>query len=296
MAEEIKDNNKKYPEPVVAAIIYNDKDEILLIRGSKWGDFWQIPGGHIELGETWAKALKREIREETGLEIDNIKFNDLLDCVYPKDFVRKVHFVFLDFSARLAGGKMAEKNREMAEYQWIKPEEALEQLKMNPYTVEAVERFIKNKASEADNSDDKKSFEDKFKRALADYQNLLKQTAKEKMEFAMFANELMLKEILPVYDHLKMAIEHGTGESKDEWLTGVKHVVKQFKDVLEKIGVMEIKTVGEKFDHNTMESVQNEETEEKKLDGLVARQLKAGYKLHGKMIEAAKVVVYKMKN
>src|SRR3989338_9101301 len=102
----------------------------------------------------------------------------------------------------------------------------------------------------ADNKSDEKTLEEKYKRALADYQNLLKQTAKEKMEFSMFANEIMLKEILPVYDHLKMAIEHHNGESAEEWITGVKHVVKQ---------------------------------------------MKAGYQLNGKIIEAAKVVVYKVK-
>ncbi len=287
MAEEIKKSDKKYPETVVAAIIYNNQDEILLTKSSKWGAYWQIPGGHVELGETCEQALKREIREETGLEIDNIKFNDLQDCVYPKEFERKVHFVFLDYSAHLAGGKMAEKNREMEEYKWIKPETALKELELNPYTRVSVEKFIT--ARENDH-------EGLYKRALADYQNLMKQTAKEKMEFAMFANEIMLKEILPVYDHLKMAIEHHNNESADEWLTGVKHVVKQFKDVLEKIGVTEIKTAEEKFDHNTMEAIQNEETDDKKLDGKVAREMKAGYKLNGKVIEAAKVVVYKMKS
>ena len=142
---------------------------------------------------------------------------------------------------------------------------------------------------------DEKSFEDKYKRALADYQNLLKQTAKEKMEFAAYANENMLREILPVYDHLKMAIEHHNGESTDEWLTGVKHVVKQFKDALEKIGVEEIKVKDKKFDHNLMDALSNQETEDKKLDGQVAKEVKAGYKLNGKVIEPAKVIVYKFK-
>ncbi|MDP2736619.1 MAG: nucleotide exchange factor GrpE, partial [bacterium] len=142
-----------------------------------------------------------------------------------------------------------------------------------------------------------------YKRALADYQNLLKQTAKEKMEFAVYANENMLREILPVYDNLKMAMEHHNGESSDDWLKGVEHVVKQFKDVLEKIGVEEIlvpteasgKAKDKKFDHNLMDAIQSEETEDKKLDGQVAKQVKAGYKLNGKVIEPAKVIVYKMK-
>lgn len=144
-------------------------------------------------------------------------------------------------------------------------------------------------------SEEDNSWENKYKRALADYQNLLKQTAKEKMEFAVYANEQMLREILPVYDHLKMAIAHHNGESTDDWITGVKHVVKQFKDVLEKIGVEEIKVKDKKFDHNLMDALSNEETEDEKLDDIVAKEIKAGYKLNGKIIEPAKVIVYKKK-
>ena len=153
-------------------------------------------------------------------------------------------------------------------------------------------------------SEDDNDWQNKYKRALADYQNLLKQTAKEKIEFAAYANERVLKEILPVYDHLKLAIEHHNGESTDDWLTGVKHVVKQFKDVLNKIGVQEIlvpteasgKIQDKKFDHNLMEAVSSEETADESLDGQVARQVKAGYKLNGKVIEPIKVVVYKVKS
>ncbi|MFH1255354.1 MAG: nucleotide exchange factor GrpE [bacterium] len=146
-----------------------------------------------------------------------------------------------------------------------------------------------------DVSSDEKSLEDKYRRALADYQNLLKQTAKEKMEFAVYANELMLREILPVYDNLKLAIEHHNGELSDEWLKGVLHVAKQFKDALNKLGVEEIRVEGEKFDHNSMDAVDSEETEDENLDGQVAKEIKAGYKLNGKVIEAAKVIVYKLK-
>jgi molecular chaperone GrpE (heat shock protein) len=289
MSEEKNINNeKRYPETCVGVLIYNDQGEVLFIKSSKWGEYWNLTGGHVELGETAVETAKREVIEETGLEIDNIKFLGTQDCIYPKNFERKVHFIFLDYSAHLAGGKMAEKNREMDEYKWIKPEAALKELKLNPYTKVTVERYIEN---------GKNDYNGLYKRALADYQNLLKQTAKEKMEFAIFANELMLKEILPVYGHLKMAVEHGNGtvDNAKEIAEGVKHVVKQFRDVLEKLGVEEIKTVGEKFDHNKMEAIQNEETEDKNLDGKVARQMKAGYTLNGKVIEAAKVVVYKVK-
>jgi len=142
---------------------------------------------------------------------------------------------------------------------------------------------------------DVKIIEDKYKRALADYQNLLKQTAKERMEFTVYANEQVLKEILPVYDHLKMAMEYYNSESSDNWFEGVRHVIKQFKDVLEKIGVEEIETKDKKFDPNLMDAIGNEETEDKNLDEQVVKQMMAGYKLNGKVIKVAKVIVYKIK-
>lgn len=288
MEEEKKDNFKKYPEPTVGPIIYNEQGEILLIQCPKWADYWHIPGGHIEIGETGEQALKREIREETGLEIDDIEFIGYQDAIEPAGFFKKKHFIFLDYCARRSGGEIT-KSREMEEYIWLQPEQALKTLKIHPATVKTIKFYLEHIENKLNGC------EDKYKRALADYQNLLKQTAKEKMEFAVYANEQMLREILPVYDHLKMAIEHHSGESNDNWLKGIQYVVKQFKDVLKKIGVAEISAADKKFDHNLMEAVESEETEDESLVGQVARQVKAGYKLNGKVIEAVKVVVYKLK-
>jgi len=145
---------------------------------------------------------------------------------------------------------------------------------------------------------EREELEYKYKRALADYQNLLKRTAAEREELAKFAGERVLHEILPVYDNLKLALAHAdktpneTGAIKE----GVEYVLKQFKSALEGLGIEEVKTEGEKFNHDIMEAVDSEETEDEERDGAVAREIMAGYKLNGKVIRAARVAVYKLKN
>lgn len=155
----------------------------------------------------------------------------------------------------------------------------------------------KNKESEIEKKDKKsslkkagiskdkqKNFKESYERALADYQNLLKRTAKERREFAKYANENLICDIIPVYDNLKIAIAHSDKENHDSWLNGVKYVVKQFKDLLKNFGVEEIKTSGQVFDPATMEALEG--SGEK-----VKQELRSGYILSGKVIIAAKVVL-----
>lgn len=139
-------------------------------------------------------------------------------------------------------------------------------------------------------------FEHKYKRALADYQNLAKQSAEEKTSLVKYANEQLILEMIPVYDNLKTAINFADKSTEgNNWAEGIKYVIKQFKEVLENNGVKEIETVGQKFDHNKMEAADSEETDDKKKDDTVVKELKSGYEMNGKVINAARVVVYKYK-
>lgn len=129
------------------------------------------------------------------------------------------------------------------------------------------------------------SFENKYLRALADYQNLLKQNAKERGEFVKYAIKDFLHDIIPVYDHLKMSMSGLSEEEKNNpWAQGVGHVLKQFGDVLSQHGVEEIKTIGEKFNHETMDALEGS-------GEIVKKEIMPGYKLNGKVIRPAKVVV-----
>ena len=85
-----------YPEATVGAIIFNKKNEILLVKSNKWNDSYVIPGGHIEYGEDMEHALKREIMEETKLKIYDIQLVGLQQCIHSKAFHEQKHFIFID--------------------------------------------------------------------------------------------------------------------------------------------------------------------------------------------------------
>jgi molecular chaperone GrpE len=133
--------------------------------------------------------------------------------------------------------------------------------------------------------EEEEPWEHKYKRALADYQNLVKQTAKEKAEFAKYALADFLYSLLPAFDHLKMSLNGLSDEErKNPWAEGVNHVLKQFRRVLADYGLEEIKTAGEKFDPETMEAIEGS-------GEIIAEEIMPGYKLNGKVIRPAKVIV-----
>ncbi|MFH1744825.1 MAG: nucleotide exchange factor GrpE [bacterium] len=130
-----------------------------------------------------------------------------------------------------------------------------------------------------------KEASEKYLRALADYQNLLKRSAEEKTEFVKYANEELILAILPVYDNLKISMEHLDEEAKKSaWAEGVGYVIKQFEDVLKNFGVEKIKTEKEKFDPEFMEAIDGEGDK-------VKNEIKSGHKLNGRVIVPAKVVL-----
>ncbi len=179
----------------------------------------------------------------------------------------------------------SETKEEMIVYQDVNDEKKIWVRPKKMFLEEVEIESVKKPRFEFIKEDEIDSFENKYLRALADYQNLMKQSANEKTEFIKYALGDFLQDILPIYDHLKLSM-NGLSEDdlKNPWATGVSHVLKQFKTVLEDKGVEEIKTVGEKFDHNIMEAIEGSgET--------VSREVMPGYKLNGKVIRPAKVIV-----
>ncbi len=133
------------PLATVGALIFNSKNEALLIRTHKWSDKWGIPGGKIKWGETSEAALRREILEETGLKISGIEFVLVQDCIRSREFYKDAHFVLLNYTCHCtAKHPQVKLNEEGCEFRWLKLVDA-KKLKLNQPTkilIAAVEKKI----------------------------------------------------------------------------------------------------------------------------------------------------------
>ena len=131
---------QNYPEATVGALVVNDKGEILLVRSYKWGSKYTVPGGHIELGERSETAIKREVREEVGLEVEPIRLLLVQEAIYPPDYIKHEHYIFLDYLCRTNSSKVELDGNEIQEYIWRLPRDAL-QLDLESFTRNLVEAY-----------------------------------------------------------------------------------------------------------------------------------------------------------
>jgi molecular chaperone GrpE len=130
-----------------------------------------------------------------------------------------------------------------------------------------------------------------WKRALADYANFKKREEEVKKELIKYANENLILEILPILDNFQNAYKSLPKDlERNSWVVGIRYIKLQFENLLKKIGVEEIKTVGEKFNPELHEAVEKVKINEKS-SGIVVAEILKGYKLNGRVIRVAKVKV-----
>ena len=123
--------------------------------------------------------------------------------------------------------------------------------------------------------------EENWKRALADYKNLEKRSAQEKIVLVDFANIVLIENMLPILDNFVMLENH----TED---VGIKMSIKEFVNVLENSGLKEIKvTKGDVFDPNLMEAVDSGQGQKNKIVEIV----RAGYSFRDKLIRPVSVKV-----
>ena len=112
------------PIPTVGALIFNPEGKVLMIQTHKWSNKWGIPGGKIKTNEASEAALHREIMEETGLKLTDVRFELVQDCIEPVEFYKKAHFLLLNYTASAASSNVV-LNDEAEAYRWVTLDEAL---------------------------------------------------------------------------------------------------------------------------------------------------------------------------
>ena len=132
---------------------------------------------------------------------------------------------------------------------------------------------------------------DRALRLAAEMENLKKRLEREKAELLQFANESLIKELLPVVDNLELALEHGRqAETPASFLEGIELVHQGFLKALARFGVTPLAAVGQPFDPAYHNAVMQQAAPEVP-DCSVLKELQKGYLMHQRLLRPAMVVV-----
>ena len=134
---------------------------------------------------------------------------------------------------------------------------------------------------------------DRYVRQIAETENFKKRNARERDDAIRFANETLLKDLLPVIDNLTRAIAHAaSGENGKPLVEGVEMVLKGFLDALHKLGVRQIAAVGQPFDPSKHEAIAQVASDVHQ-PNVVVEELHKGYMFRDRLLRAALVSVAK---
>ena len=155
----------------------------------------------------------------------------------------------------------------------------------------AKDKTIKIKQSEYDRLvDEAATNKDKYVRLFAEFDNARKRMEREKMEFAKYANEEILVDLLGLFDNLERSLHYAQEHKMENLTKGLEMVIKEAKEILRKYGVEPIEAEGKVFDPHRHEILMQEDNDELE-EGTVLQELQKGYMMGEKVIRTAKVKV-----
>jgi len=133
--------------------------------------------------------------------------------------------------------------------------------------------------------------QDRLLRALAEVDNIKRRTQRERDEYVRYANERLIRELLPAIDNFDRALEaaRATGEAA-QVVEGVALIQRELLKVLERVGVTRYSALGERFDPNRHEATGRVMSGTHPPDTVVA-EMAPGYLLNGRVLRAAQVLV-----
>jgi molecular chaperone GrpE len=275
----------------VKAVVLNEDGKVLVLKRAKKNPLnpgkYDLPGGHVEAGETLSDSISREIQEETGLRvvvgniIDVVEFSQ--DNPLFKEEKRGIRYICYSNSNEV------KLSQEHDEYEWISFNQVTEKLSIeDEFEKEKIETIQK-----AQTYLEMKNSVNRWKRCLADFENYKKREEKSKKELVAFSNLNLITEILPVLDNFYSSTEHIPAEQKENaWVIGIMHIQHQLEKVLIDNGVEEITIKeGDKFDPKIMEALDSKDNKENDLQNKVAKIIQKGYKMKDRIIRPARVIV-----
>lgn len=137
-------------------------------------------------------------------------------------------------------------------------------------------------------ADELKTANDKYLRLMAEYDNYRKRSSKERESIYQDVRADTVTKFLPVYDNLVRALDQATCD--EAYRKGVEMIMTQLRDILSRMGVTEIESLGQKFDPALHNAVMHEE-DETKGEGEIVQELQKGFKMGDKVIRFAMVKV-----
>jgi len=132
---------------------------------------------------------------------------------------------------------------------------------------------------------------DLYMRTYAEMENIKKRGAKEREDLAKFANESLIKEILPVIDSLEKALIHAQNGTNSSGLAeGIEMILKGLMNTLEKAGLKGIEAMGKPFDPHFHEAI-SQQPDDTVPPNHVIMEMQKGYTLNGRLIRPSMVVI-----
>ena len=131
----------------------------------------------------------------------------------------------------------------------------------------------------------------RYLRLAADFENFKRRKNQEVTDLRRYESEDAARALLPVLDNLRRAVEHASEAGAEEFfVSGLQLVVREFETALERLGVVPVPAVGERFDPTIHDAIAGEESDDVSEDTVVA-ELVPGYRLHDRLLRPALVRV-----
>lgn len=169
-------------------------------------------------------------------------------------------------------------------------DETVEELPENPQQNEGVGE---GQTQRLDKADEIEAVNDKYLRLAAEFENYKRRVQRDQSDTIRFANEKLLRDMLPTLDNLERAIQSGRNQDNiDGILKGIDLTYKHFIETLRKMGVTQVSSVGEIFDpakHQAVGQVESSNVPE----NAIVKEYQKGYFLHDRILRPAMVTVAK---